>query len=457
MSERSSQERSVPTNTKSNRVNANITNEEITIEKKTSMEQNFVTKSKLESLQHILKCSDQLITENKSTDKKSVKNQSIEKQSIEKESIEKQINLKQSVEKQMFEGKMIEKKSCNEQQSSEKQNMKQESSETNITKQETKSNVYVEKNNNSTLKTDKQTVELSSIEKETSMKLTSEEKNTEQLSFLSSNTNILIKPTSENLDVKSSFVNSNIENSRVKKSSFRQSHINRSKIDETNSQNFDSERLNTNRSSFDIPDIIKQNDDTPANAQVSNGIVFTDISSSKKPIGEESRFKKPSQENARPKDPSSEKPYFKKPGQEVVNSEAPSSEKPYRYGETPTPPPGKKNPLVPAPSMGVNLLHLIHGDPSKQNLLHQKPQESNGFNYYKAQGSSPTPDRSSTFVSKAKDLTAVGTKLNGFDQNSKISTEKKPGPASPQIMSQSPQTPAFVVHVDRSNQQKVNY
>ena len=136
-----------------------------------------------------------------------------------------------------------------------------------------------------------------------------------------------------------------------------------------------------------------------------------------------------------------EKSHEKKTIEERTKEEKTSEEKPYRYGHSPVFPAGKKNPMVPAPSMGKNLVHLIHGDPSQQNGSGQE--QPNDFSHsYK---------QSLDLSQKANEEihpTISDSRFGG--QNDFISQKEH---SSAEVNS----TPAFVVHVDRSGQNKVSF
>ena len=136
-----------------------------------------------------------------------------------------------------------------------------------------------------------------------------------------------------------------------------------------------------------------------------------------------------------------EKSSEKKTIEERTKEEKTSEEKPYRYGHSPVFPAGKKNPMVPAPSMGKNLVHLIHGDPSQQNGSVQE--QANDFSHsYK---------QSLDLSQKAKEEIGPATSESKFGGQNDFIYQKEYSSAEDNS------TPAFVVHVDRSGQNKVSF
>ena len=142
--------------------------------------------------------------------------------------------------------------------------------------------------------------------------------------------------------------------------------------------------------------------------------------------------------------------------------------------------PMRRNPLVPAPSMGRNLVHLIHGEPSKtiqshpdqsdqfQSCPNQKDQAKSSTNQSnslftppKNQNGSPSPPQSSEKtkgfqVPKGEILKRVST-AHSEDQTSDYENlSKVRGNQRTESKGKKSCEPAFVVQVERESTHKVS-
>ena len=129
----------------------------------------------------------------------------------------------------------------------------------------------------------------------------------------------------------------------------------------------------------------------------------------------------------------------------------------------------RKSPLVAAPSVGVNLVHLLHGDPANQNGSHETNEE---FTPKSSLNKSPKVDksdrncdyaniRSSEAIQEAQpklvhsSSTSTFSELSNPASSSAISSILS-NPSSTSISSALTSSPAFIVEVDRSDRFQVS-
>ena len=166
-----------------------------------------------------------------------------------------------------------------------------------------------------------------------------------------------------------------------------------------------------------------------------------------------------------------------------IEQKKPSTDRPPAPGPTGTDQgfPMRRNPLlVPAPSMGRNLVHLIHGEPSKtiqshpdqsdqfQSCPNQKDQAKSSTNQSnslftppKNQNGSPSPPQSSEktkgFQVSKGEILKRGSTAHSEDQTSDYENlSKVRGNQRTESKGKKSSEPAFVVQVERESTHKVS-
>ena len=166
-----------------------------------------------------------------------------------------------------------------------------------------------------------------------------------------------------------------------------------------------------------------------------------------------------------------------------IEPKKPSTDRPPDPGPTATDQgfPMRRNPLlVPAPSMGRNLVHLIHGEPSKtiqshldqsdqfQSCPNQKDQAKSSTNQSnslftppKNQNGSPSPPQSSErtkgFQVPKGEILKRGSTAHSEDQTSDYENlSKVRGNQRTESKGKKSSKPAFVVQVERESTHKVS-